>query len=80
MIYVLFTCDTHKSWDSMRMIGASTNLLKIKKQLKQMLNEGDVEFNQDPEDFNPKDNWRVYDLNSQFDYVHIEEVEDGEFI
>jgi len=74
-IYLLYSCDIHKTHSSMRLIITSTSESKIRKEIKNQIKEGNMRYGAD------EDNLKLADLNyinTSLDFGYIETVVDGE--
>ena len=74
-IYLLYLCDEWNGYGSFRLIMASIDEKKIRKEIKIRINEGEMEYSSYIEDL---DNKSLYDLDICLKYGNIQIVEDGE--
>lgn len=76
---IVFTCDEHKMKDSMRFAGVFTSLTQLRKALKTMLENEDIEYsvggNNEISDFTTYD-----DFSNYLEYVYLEEINLNELI
>jgi len=74
-IYLLYTCNIWKNYDSMRLIMASTSESKIRKEIKNQIKDGNMKYNADDKDLKEAE---LNYLNNCLDFGYIDIVVDGE--
>lgn len=72
-IYILYSCDEWKSWDSMRLVAATGSPRQLKKVLVGEIDKNNMEIESRKILSLP-----VGEIGSQLDYGHIQIVRDGE--
>jgi hypothetical protein len=75
-VYVVFSCDKWKSRDSMRLIGITTGLPKLRSSVKELIRNKVVTTE---ETFKIGDKWSVEDMNNKIEGLYIHEGFDGQF-
>jgi len=74
-IYLLYFCDEGKIEESYILYMASTDVNKITDEVARLIQNGDVEFNRDFEEY---DKLSVQEINDAIATLYIETVENGE--
>lgn len=72
-MYVLFTCDRHKSTDSMRLIGLATDIHKVRMAVKKLF-QNDVIGEDSDIEIEDIDDMDMYEMNCNITYFHIVDV------
>jgi hypothetical protein len=75
-VYVVFSCDAHKSRNSMRLIGITTGLPKLRSSVKTLIKNKVVTAD---EPFRVKDEWPIDKMNNSIEGLFIHKGYDGEF-
>ena len=71
---VLFTCNEWKAKDSMRLVGVFTNRVKLNDQINTMVKEDRIEGHIDASICT------IRELNSDYTYLYVQEIEFNEEI
>jgi len=75
-IYMVFTCDQWKSRESMRFVGLTGDIRKLRKAVKDLITNAVVTCE---EKFNINDRWSVKEMNDNIEFLYIYEARNGEF-
>lgn len=73
-MYVLFTCDRHKSTDSMRLIGLATDMPHVRTAVKKLIQNEIIGEDSDIDDLDEIDDMDMYELNTNVTYFHLADV------
>ena len=76
---VVFTCDAWKSHDSMRFKGVFTSLTQLRKGIKQLLDNDEVDYS-DGGSLDISKCCSSYDFDNNFDGLYLEEITLNEIV